>query len=114
MSSYWRWGAPIAVWLVLALFPHPAGLSANAWYYLALFIAVIVALVLEPIPPAAVGLLGITLSMILGYVAAKPANAIKWGLSGFSDATIWLVFGALVLSIGYEKTGLGRRIALWL
>jgi len=92
--------------------PHPAGLSNNAWHYLALFIAVIVALILEPIPPAAVGLVGITLSMVLGYVTPKPAEAIKWGLAGFSDGTVWLIFGALVFSTGYEKTGLGRRIAL--
>ena len=49
---------------------------------------------------------------MLGYVAPKPADAIKWGLSGFSDGTVWLIFGALVFSTGYEKTGLGRRIAL--
>src|SRR4029077_8948447 len=36
------------------------------------------------------------------------------GLSGFSDGTVWLIFGALVFSTGYEKTGLGRRIALTL
>ena len=39
-------------------------------------------------------------------------TSIKWGLSGFSDPTVWLIFGALVFSTGYEKTGLGRRIAL--
>ena len=72
----------------------------------------IVALVLEPLPPAAVGLIGVTAATMLGYVAPKPADAIKWGLSGFSDGTVWLIFGALTLSTGYEKTGLGRRIAL--
>ena len=50
--------------------------------------------------------------MVLGYVAPNPADAIKWGLRGFSDGTVWLIFGALVFSTGYEKTGLGRRIAL--
>jgi anion transporter len=100
------------VWPAVALLPHPAGISATAWNYLALFIAVIVALILEPIPPAAVGLIGVSLSMALGYVGATPADTLKWGLSGFSDATVWLIFGALVFSTGYEKTGLGRRIAL--
>jgi L-tartrate/succinate antiporter len=37
-----------------------------------------------------------------------------WGLSGFSDGTVWLIFGASVFARGYEKTGLGRRIALTL
>jgi len=100
------------VWLVLLLVPHPGGLSTNAWRYFALFTTVIVALILEPIPPAAAGLAGVTAAVALGYVAPKPADAIKWGLSGFSDSTIWLIFGALVVSTAYEKTGLGRRIAL--
>jgi L-tartrate/succinate antiporter len=100
------------VWPAIGLSPHPVGLSTAAWHYLALFIAVIVALILEPIPPAAVGFFGVTLSMSLGLVAKKPADAVKWGLNGFSDGTVWLIFGALVFSTGYEKTGLGRRIAL--
>jgi L-tartrate/succinate antiporter len=100
------------VWLAIVLVPHPAGISRDAWNYLGLFVGVIVALVLEPLPPAAVGLIGVTAATILGYVALKPADAIKWGLSGFSDSTVWLIFGALTLSTGYEKTGLGRRIAL--
>jgi L-tartrate/succinate antiporter len=96
----------------IALAPQPRGLAANAWSYLALFAGVIVALVLEPIPPAAVGLVGVTVSAAAGLVAPNPADAIKWALSGFSDGTVWLIFGALVCSTGYEKTGLGRRIAL--
>src|SRR6185437_16141168 len=79
-----------------------------------LFAGVLVALVLEPLPPSAVGLIGVSTAVVLGDVAPEPDVAIKWGLSGFSDGTVWLIFGALVLSIGYEKTGLGRRIALWL
>ncbi|MCG6538166.1 MAG: anion permease, partial [Syntrophales bacterium LBB04] len=39
-------------------------------------------------------------------------QSINWALSGFSDATVWLIFGAFVFSMGYNKTGLGRRIAL--
>ena len=72
----------------------------------------IVALILEPIPPAAVGLLGMTLATAFGYISPRPAEAIQWGLRGFSDVTVWLIFGALVFARGYEKTGLGRRIAL--
>ena len=101
------------MWLAIVLIPHPAGLSRNGWNYLGLFAGVIVALVLEPLPPAAVGLIGVTAGHDRSAtLSAKPADAIKWGLSGFSDGTVWLIFGALTLSTGYEKTGLGRRIAL--
>jgi anion transporter len=100
------------VWTAIAWVARPAGLSAGAWNYLALFAAVITALVLEPLPPGAVGLVGLALATALGYMGADPAEAIKRGLGGFSDATVWLIFGALVFATGYEKTGLGRRIAL--
>jgi len=112
MRSFWRYAAPVITWLAIILIPHPAGLSRNARDYLGLFAAVVVALMLEPIPPAAVGLVGVTIATAFGFIASKPADAIKWGLSGFSDGTVWLIFGALTLSTGYEKTGLGRRIAL--
>ena len=112
MKSCWRCAAPLIVWLAVFLVPHPAGLSTTAWNYFALFTAVIVALILEPIPPGAVGLIGMTLTTVFGFISRDPADAIKWGLRGFSDVTVWLIFGALVFSRGYEKTGLGRRIAL--
>jgi anion transporter len=112
LGTTWRFTAPVVVWLVALLVPAPAGLSMNGWRYLALFAGVIVALMLEPLPPAAVGLIGVTVAAVLGLVAAKPADSVAWALSGFGDSTVWLIFGTLTLSMGYEKTGLGRRIAL--
>ena len=112
MKSLWRCAVPLAVWAGIALIPHPSGLSGQAWNYLALFTAVITALILEPFPPAVVGLFGLTLCTVSGYIAPDPADAIKLALAGFSDVTVWLIFGALVFSRGYEKTGLGPRIAL--
>jgi L-tartrate/succinate antiporter len=112
--SIWRFAAPPAAWLAILAIPHPPDLPPNAWHYLGLFIGVIVALVLEPLPPAAVGLIGVAAAAVLGDVAAKPGDAIKWALSGFSDGTVWLIFGALTLCTGFDKTGLGRRIALTL
>jgi len=41
-----------------------------------------------------------------------PSAALAWALSGFSNATVWLIFGAFMFALAYEKTGLGRRIAL--
>ncbi|HEY9465246.1 MAG TPA: anion permease, partial [Vicinamibacterales bacterium] len=49
---------PLAIGLVIALVPVPAGLSVNAWRYFALFATVIVALITEPIPPAIIGMAG--------------------------------------------------------
>ncbi|HSD66123.1 MAG TPA: DASS family sodium-coupled anion symporter [Vicinamibacteria bacterium] len=112
--AWWRAAAPLVVWLALAVVPPPGGLAPNAWRYFALFAAVVVGLILEPIPAAAVGLVGVTLAGVGRLVEASPAASIAWALSGFQDRTVWLIFGAFVFSIGYTKTGLGRRVALWL
>ena len=40
--------------------------------------------------------------------------ALTWALSGFSNGTVWLIFGAFMFALGYEKTGLGKRISLLL
>ena len=121
-SLIWRAGIPLAVAALIALSPAPAGLAPHAWYYFAVFVAVIIALITEPIASAAVRLIGVTLITVLGlpFSAAQkadpsfklPAEAIKWALAGFSNSVVWLIFGAFVFAMGYEKTGLGRRIAL--
>ncbi len=120
--TVWRAGAPLALGAILALLPPPAGLAPEAWRYFAVFAAVILALVTEPLPGAAVGLMGVTLLAASGlpFSAAQradpgfrlPGEAIKWALAGFANSTVWLIFGAFVFAMGYEKTGLGRRIAL--
>jgi L-tartrate/succinate antiporter len=124
MNLPWKALAPIAVAIVLALLPAPEGLAPHAWYFFALFAAVIVGLMLEPLPGGAIGLIGVTLVAVLApwvlFAPAelakpgfKPANAaLTWALSGFSNGTVWLIFGAFMFALGYDKTGLGRRIAL--
>ncbi|MBL0144315.1 MAG: anion permease [Betaproteobacteria bacterium] len=103
---------PLAVWAVLILIPVPAGLAPTAWYYFALFATVIVALITEPIPGSVIGLLGVSVAAMLNLISGKPSESIKWALSGFSNNVIWLIFVAYIFGLGYEKSGLGKRIAL--
>jgi L-tartrate/succinate antiporter len=122
----WRALVPIGVTLALALTPHPAGLAQYAWYFFAIFAGVIVALMLEPLPGGAIGLIGLTVVAVLSpYVLFSPEElakqgfkafnaAVTWELSGFANGTVWLIFGAFMFALGYDKTGLGRRIALLL
>jgi len=122
----WRWGVPVAVTVVLALLPAPAGLAQNAWNFFALFAGIVAALVLEPIPPAATGVVAITLAALLSRWTlfgpkelADPkfkvaSETVKWAFSGFASNTVWLVGGAFMFALAYEKTGLGKRIALLL
>jgi L-tartrate/succinate antiporter len=120
MQRYIKALAPVVLGLFLWALPAPEGLTASAWSYFSLFAAVILALVLEPIPPALAGLVGVTLATMLRLVPAAPgtapsaSDAIKWGLSGFSNGTVWLIFAAFMFALGYEKTGLGKRLGLTL
>jgi len=191
----------LAVWAV----PTPQGLEPYAWQYFSIFVGVVVALILEPIPAAAVGLVGVVLCASLMLVPMpsdapkpaapkvdtakvdaaksdvakpdaaksepakpevakadaakpeavkpeakvadakpadakpadakmadgsaapakkegdkptikkpKPADEIRWALAGFSNGTVWLIFIAFMFALGYEKTGLGKRISLLL
>src|ERR1700719_142182 len=110
----WRTVAPLAIWLAIYLVPAPAGLNANQWHYFALFAAVIAGLILESMPVGAVGLIGLTVAGVMGYVESDPNKSLRWMLGGFSESTVWLIVGAFVFSIGYRKSGLGRRLALLL
>jgi L-tartrate/succinate antiporter len=117
---------PVVLTLVLAAMPPPSGLAQHAWWYFAIFTGVIAALVTEPLPNPAVGLIGLTLVAALSrwtlYAPAdlaKPgfnvvSQTVNWALSGFASTTVWLVGGAFMFALGYQKTGLGRRIALLL
>jgi L-tartrate/succinate antiporter len=123
---WWRAIIPVAITLVLAALPPPSGLAQHAWLYFSLFAGVIAALVTEPLPNPAVGMIGLALTGLLSrYVLFAPADlakpgfkltsqTINWALSGFSSTTVWLVGGAFMFALGYQKSGLGRRIALWL
>jgi len=126
MNLSWKAVVPIAVAIILALIPAPEGLAQYSWYFFAIFAGVIVGLMFEPLPGGAIGLIGVTVVTVLArfvlYSPAElakagfnPANAaLTWALSGFSNGTVWLIFGAFMFALGYEKTGLGKRIALLL
>ncbi|RBQ27963.1 anion permease [Aliarcobacter vitoriensis] len=102
---------PVLVALVLWFIPAPEGLSQEAWRFFGIFLAVIIGLIIEPIPAALIGFVGISIVAILGLMG-NSGDSIKWALSGFSNTTIWLIFAAFMFAEGYKKTGLGRRISL--
>lgn len=123
LKNYGKLFAPFLVGVLVFLIPTPAGLSTNAWIYFSIFMGVVAGLILEPIPPALIGLIGITLAVLfeVGPVksgepdaAISAETAINWALSGFSNSTVWLIFAAFMIGLGYTQSGLGRRTALFL
>jgi L-tartrate/succinate antiporter len=99
-------------------------LPQHAWYFFAIFIGVVFGLILEPVPGPAIGLIGVTVVAasapwtLFGpaELSARgfnaPGRAVEWALSGFSNSTVWLAFSAFMFGTAYDRTGLGRRIAL--
>ena len=124
MSARARALIPLAAAGLIAIMPAPAGMEQHGWYYFAIFSGVVLGLILEPLPPAAIGLVGITaVSVLARWTLFSPTEltapgfdpatrSIGWALSGFANLTIWLSFAACMFATGYQKTGLGRRIAL--
>ncbi|WP_333802911.1 DASS family sodium-coupled anion symporter [Sulfurospirillum sp.] len=103
---------PVLVLCMAWFSPVPSGLTLGAWHYMAIFLAVIVGLVIEPVPTALVGLIGVSLIALAGLAGKTPSANVQWALSGFSNSTIWLIFAAFMFAMGYQKTGLGKRISL--
>jgi hypothetical protein len=79
----------VAVAVLFWLWPTPAGLKAEAWHYFGLFAGVIAALVLESMPAGAVGIIGLTVAALSGFVEKDPNKALRWMLSGFAESMVW-------------------------
>lgn len=105
VSAAIRLGCALAVGMAIWLSPHPSGVSTDAWSLLAIFVATIVGIVLEPMPMGAIALCA------LAAVALTHTLSLKDSLSGFSHPVIWLVMMAFFISRGFIKTGFGARIA---
>ena len=85
--------------------PPPEGVTIAAWHLLAIFMATILGLVLQPLPMGAVVLMGLTATVFTGTLTINEA------LGGFQNRTVWLIVSAFLFARCLTKTGLGRRLA---
>ena len=90
--------------------PAPAGVTANAWHLLALFVATIAAIIGKAMPIGALAVLAITLVALTGVTNDDPSKAITDALSSFANPLIWLIGVSIMISRALIKTGLGARI----
>lgn len=97
----------LMIWFVI---PVPAGVTANAWHLLALFVATIAAIIGKAMPIGALSIVAIALVAVTGVTNATPGGAIADALSSFANPLIWLIGVSIMISRGIIKTGLGARI----
>lgn len=98
-------GISVAVGLVTWFSPSPAGVTAQAWKLLAIFLATIVGIITQPLPLGAVAMLGLGATMLTKVLTFGAA------FSAFASEIPWLIAIAFWLSGGFIKSGLGSRIA---
>jgi DASS family divalent anion:Na+ symporter len=104
LSTRSRWTIVLGPALLLYFLPVP-GLNPGQRHLLAIFLGTIISLVAQPVVMAVSVLLGMT---ILVLTNTLPGTKV---LSGFSNATVWLIFTAFLFARAITATGFGLRIA---
>lgn len=96
--------AAIAIWLT----PIPAGLTPAAWHLFAIFISAIIAVLDGAYPLLTSTMLAVAAVVFTGTLT--PAKAFE----GFASPTVLLVVVAFMVAQAVVKSGLGRRISLFM
>jgi DASS family divalent anion:Na+ symporter len=107
MVHYGRLAVLVVIYGVIAyLIPPPLPLTPQGWRMFAIFIAVIFGLMLQPMPGAAIVILGL---------AALVANGtpMREALGGYAEPSVWLVLVAMAMARVLIETGAAHRIALF-
>ncbi|HET8550580.1 MAG TPA: DASS family sodium-coupled anion symporter [Bryobacteraceae bacterium] len=107
MSKARGLAALVVIYLAVAhLIPRPGAVTPEGWRLFGIFVATVAGLVIEPLPGGAIVLLAVLAATLLAGLTLARA------LSGYADATVWLVLAAFFISRALINTGLARRIAL--
>ncbi|MFO1090607.1 MAG: DASS family sodium-coupled anion symporter [Hyphomicrobiales bacterium] len=100
--------APFALAIAIWLAPVPAGLTAPAWHLFALFVAAILSVLLGAFPLLTSSMIAVAAVVLTGTIT--PAQA----FSGFANSSVLLVMIAFIVAQAVVKSGLGRRISLFM
>ena len=99
---------PFAIAIGIWLIPVPAGLTAPAWHLFAIFVASIAAVLVGAFP-----LLTSTMLAVAAVVLTDTVPAAK-AFGGFANPSVLLVVIAFLVAQAVVKSGLGRRISLFM
>ena len=94
----------IGIWFC----PVPAGLTAPAWHLFAVFAAAIGSVLIGAFPLLTASMLAVGAIVLTGTIT--PAQA----YSGFANSSVLLVVVAFIVAQAVVKSGLGRRISLFM
>ena len=101
----WRLLIVLTVGVAIWVLPRPEGVELRAWRLLAIFVMTVLGLVVRPLPMGSMAIVGIAVTLASGTLTLSQA------LSGFANATLWLVMAAFGIAAAFIRTGLGARIA---
>ena len=101
-------GAPFALALGIWFAPVPAGLTAPAWHLFAIFVAAIAAVLLGAFPLLTSTMIAVAAVVLTDTI--PPAKA----FAGFANPSVLLVVVAFLVAQAVVKSGLGRRISLFM
>ncbi|OMI11157.1 oxidoreductase [Bradyrhizobium brasilense] len=94
----------VGIWLT----PVPAGLTPPAWHLFAVFASAIASVLIGSFPLLPSALLAVAAVVLTGTIS--PAKA----FAGFANASVLLVVIAFLVALAVVKSGLGRRISLFM
>ena len=99
---------PFVLALGIWFSPVPAGLTAPAWHLFAVFVSAIVAVLVGAFPLLTSTMIAVAAVVLTGTIT--PAQA----FGGFANASVLLVVIAFLVAQAVVKSGLGRRISLFM
>ena len=103
-----RRALPFALALGIWFSPVPAGLTAPAWHLFAVFVSAIAAVLVGAFPLLTSTMIAVAAVVLTGTIT--PAQA----FGGFANASVLLVVIAFLVAQAVVKSGLGRRISLFM
>ncbi len=101
-----RLAALVVLFLAVTLLvPRPETVTPQGWRTFGIFVCVIAGMAVQPMPGAALVVIGLT---------AMTANGIpmREALGGFGEPSVWLVLAAMLMARAILDSGLARRLAL--
>ena len=99
---------PFVIALGIWMTPVPAGLTEPAWHLFAVFAAAIASVLIGAFPLVTASMLAVGGIVLTGTITPEQAY------SGFANSSVLLVVIAFIVAQAVVKSGLGRRISLFM